>query len=222
MSRHERTSSPSGQSFLVIESISCCEIAAREVGAADGALEQHVADLGEPRLAVEEDHMAGRVAGAVVDLELGLAEGHRVAVVEPAVGREAPRLGHAPLGGRDASMWSIQNGRRGAALRWGRRSASFSAAVPPAWSRWPWVIQIFSSVRFCSFSASIRRGTSPPGSMIAALRVLAHHTIVQFCCSGRDRRDQGADRRPFGWAWRPRSLLHPARSAVRPRIGAEP
>jgi hypothetical protein len=43
------------------------------------------------------------------------------------------------------------------------------------------VIQIFSSVRFWDFNASIRRGTSPPGSMMAAFRVLAHQTMVQFC-----------------------------------------
>src|SRR6185369_7799582 len=79
-------------------------VAAREVGAPDRALEKHVADLGEPRLAVEEDHMPGRVAGAVVDLELRLAEGNLIAVVEPAVGREAPRARHAPLGRRGLDL----------------------------------------------------------------------------------------------------------------------
>src|SRR6266481_4620501 len=36
-------------------------VAAWKVGASDGALEQHVAHLGEARLAMEEDHVAGRV-----------------------------------------------------------------------------------------------------------------------------------------------------------------
>jgi hypothetical protein len=49
---------------------------------------------------------------------------------------------------------------------------------------WPWVIQIFSRVRPWSANAFIRRGTSPPGSMTAAFLVLAHQTIVQFCCRG--------------------------------------
>ena len=59
--------------------------AAGEVGAAYGALEQDVPDLGEAGLAMEEDHMARGVAGAVIDLELGLAQGDAVAVVQPAV-----------------------------------------------------------------------------------------------------------------------------------------
>jgi hypothetical protein len=34
---------------------------------------------------MEEDHMPGGMAGAVINLELRLAEGHPVAVVQPAV-----------------------------------------------------------------------------------------------------------------------------------------
>src|SRR5881409_1103257 len=45
---------------------------------------------------MEEDHVAGRVAGAVIDLEFGLAEADALAVVEPAIGRERARVGHAP------------------------------------------------------------------------------------------------------------------------------
>ena len=44
-------------------------VAHREVGAADRALEQHVADDGELRGGMVEDDMAGRVAGAVIDVE---------------------------------------------------------------------------------------------------------------------------------------------------------
>jgi hypothetical protein len=46
------------------------------------------------------------------------------------------------------------------------------------------VTQIFSRVRPCSSKAAMSRGTSPPGSMIAAFFVLAHQTMVQFCWSG--------------------------------------
>jgi hypothetical protein len=84
----------------------------------------------------------------------------------------------------EVPMSSIQNWSSGCGPSMGHPVSSFRAAVPPAWSRWPWVIQIFSSVSPCSFSAANNRGTSPPGSMIAAFRVLAHHTMVQFCCSG--------------------------------------
>ena len=37
-------------------------VAHRKIGAPDRSLEQHVAHLGEPRLAVEEDDVSGRVA----------------------------------------------------------------------------------------------------------------------------------------------------------------
>src|SRR5690606_33115031 len=60
-------------------------IAAREVGAADRALEQHVADDREPRLAMEEHHMPGRVAGAVQHLETLGAELDGVAILEPTI-----------------------------------------------------------------------------------------------------------------------------------------
>ena len=50
-------------------------VAAGEVPAADRALEQHVADRREVRLRVMEYDMAGRVAGAVGDVEGQLAEG---------------------------------------------------------------------------------------------------------------------------------------------------
>src|SRR6516225_7683124 len=66
--------------------------AAWEVGAADRAGEEYVADLGEPGLAVEEHHVAGRVAGAVVDLPFRLAEGDGIAIVQPAIGCERTGL----------------------------------------------------------------------------------------------------------------------------------
>lgn len=59
-------------------------IALREVGAADRSLEQHVADDGELRRRMVEDDMAGRVAGAVIDVEHQLADGHGIAVDQPA------------------------------------------------------------------------------------------------------------------------------------------
>ena len=59
------------------------------------------------------------------------------------------------------------------------------------------MIQIFSRVRSCSSSAANSRGTSPPGSMIAAFFVFAHHTMVQFCWSG----VTGAIRARMGSGW---------------------
>src|SRR3954464_6782081 len=62
--------------------------AAGQVGAADRAVEQDVADMREAQAPIEKDDAAGRVAGAVQDLEGQLADADRVAFLEPAVGRE--------------------------------------------------------------------------------------------------------------------------------------
>src|SRR3546814_15349647 len=60
-------------------------IAAREVGAADRALEQYVADDRELRWLVVKDDMPRRVPRTVDDVEGQRADRHRVAVVQPAV-----------------------------------------------------------------------------------------------------------------------------------------
>jgi hypothetical protein len=60
-----------------------------EVGAADAAGEQHVADEGPLRFGRVEDHVARRVAGAVAHGQHAVADLHLVAVGQPARGREA-------------------------------------------------------------------------------------------------------------------------------------
>src|SRR4051794_23620574 len=60
-------------------------VAALEIPAAHGAFEQHVADQRELRLRMMEYDVAGRVAGAVTDVEGQIADGDLVAVHEPAV-----------------------------------------------------------------------------------------------------------------------------------------
>jgi len=70
-------------------------VAAGKVGAADGAGEEHVAHQGQLARAVEEDHVARGVAGAVQHLQ-GLAPHlHAVAALEPAVRGEAAHVGEA-------------------------------------------------------------------------------------------------------------------------------
>jgi hypothetical protein len=59
-------------------------VAARKIGAADAAGEQHVADQGQLRRRVEEHHMARRVAGGVQHLQGFLADRDGVAVFQPA------------------------------------------------------------------------------------------------------------------------------------------
>ena len=89
------TSSPSGSSLSVIDWISVAWSAAGHVGAADRAVEQHVADMGEAHVLVEEHHAARRMAGAMQDVEGQLADRDLVAFVEPAVRREIAHAGHA-------------------------------------------------------------------------------------------------------------------------------
>ncbi|MCY1550043.1 hypothetical protein D9M68_862580 [compost metagenome] len=60
----------------------------RKVRAADAAGEQHVAHESALRLGRLEHHMARRVAGAVAHVQRAVPDLHRVAVGEPARGRE--------------------------------------------------------------------------------------------------------------------------------------
>ena len=70
-------------------------IAARKVGAADRPLEQHVAHDRQLAGRMVEDDMAGRMAGAMIDVQGELADRHLIAVMQPAIGLEAlPR--HVP------------------------------------------------------------------------------------------------------------------------------
>lgn len=62
-------------------------IALGKIGAADGAGEEHVADEGDLGVLVEEHNMAWRMSRTVADAEFGVSDLHRVAVLEPAVGR---------------------------------------------------------------------------------------------------------------------------------------
>lgn len=71
----------------------CVEIPSGEVGAADGAAKQHVADKGHLARLVIKHYVTGSVAGAVVDVEDDLAECHGVAVLQPALRRK-----YAPWG----------------------------------------------------------------------------------------------------------------------------
>ena len=63
-------------------------VAARKVGAADRALEQHVADEGQLCFRLVEHHVAGRVAGTVQHGETQRTDFDRVAVFQPPVGHE--------------------------------------------------------------------------------------------------------------------------------------
>ena len=67
-------------------------IAARQVGAANGAPEQYVADDGKPRGFVEIDDVSRRVARTVEDVEGQVADSDRVAAFQPAVRREGARI----------------------------------------------------------------------------------------------------------------------------------
>jgi hypothetical protein len=63
-------------------------IAARKVGAADGAAKEDVADLGESGDRVEKDQVAWGVTWAVQDLEHALTDLDLLAVLEPSIRAE--------------------------------------------------------------------------------------------------------------------------------------
>ena len=67
-------------------------VAARKVSAADAAGEQHVAHEGALRLGRMKHHVARRVTGAVAHGQHAIAHLHRVAILQPARGREAGHL----------------------------------------------------------------------------------------------------------------------------------
>ncbi|MPN13388.1 hypothetical protein SDC9_160709 [bioreactor metagenome] len=66
-------------------------VALGEIRAADAASEQHVAHKRPVDLRRVEDHVPGRVAGAVAHVQRLVADLHRVAIVQPARGRERQR-----------------------------------------------------------------------------------------------------------------------------------
>ena len=88
-------SSPSGHSCVVIERISVRMVAAREVGAADRALEQHVADEGHAEVRLAKITWPGVWPGQWRTSKRISPTRDLVAAVQPAVGREAARAGHA-------------------------------------------------------------------------------------------------------------------------------
>ena len=63
-------------------------VATRKIGAADRALKQHVPDQCNLVGAAEEHDMPRGVARAVENLELGFADLHPIAVLQPAIGLE--------------------------------------------------------------------------------------------------------------------------------------
>src|ERR1700756_3277629 len=69
--------------------------AARQIGAADRAVEQHVADMGETHLLVEEDYAARRMTRAMENVEAQFADPDLLAFPEPAIGHEIADAGDA-------------------------------------------------------------------------------------------------------------------------------
>ena len=63
-------------------------IAHGKIRTPDAALKENVADDGKLAGPMEENHVAGRMAGAVDDLQRQIAHSNGVAIFEPAVGFE--------------------------------------------------------------------------------------------------------------------------------------
>ena len=71
------------------------KITAREIGAPYRSLEQHIANHRDARRRMVEDDMAGRMAGAMIDIERQITDRHRIAIDQPAIRLKALRV-HAP------------------------------------------------------------------------------------------------------------------------------
>ena len=112
--------------------------------------------------------LPGRMAGTMAHVEAGLAECHVVALLQPAVGRDVA-AGEAEARRRRFAGCRAGTCRRDAGPSMGTPRSSRNSAAPPAWSAWPWVRRIFSTLApVCSMARRIS-GTSPPGSTTAAL-----------------------------------------------------
>jgi len=70
-------------------------IAARKIGAADGAPEEHVTDHGQARVGGVENHMPGRMPRCVDDLQCMFTHLDRIAILEPSIRLENLRLAEA-------------------------------------------------------------------------------------------------------------------------------
>lgn len=64
-------------------------VAAREIGSAYGALKKNVADKGNFVFLVVQDHMSGRMSGAMINIKDDVADGDLVTIMEPAAGGKA-------------------------------------------------------------------------------------------------------------------------------------
>ncbi len=67
-------------------------IATSKIGATDGTMEQHVADMDNTLRSVEKGNMAGRMAGTMQYFKNMVAEGNGIALIEPSVGKDILNL----------------------------------------------------------------------------------------------------------------------------------
>src|SRR5690606_41311600 len=70
------------------DALPICMVAARKIGAANGAGKNHVTNPGHLCLRLVEHHMPGRVAGAVDHVERDITDRDGVTVFQPAVRRK--------------------------------------------------------------------------------------------------------------------------------------
>ena len=125
-----------------------------------------------------EDDVAGRVAGAVADVEGQLTDRGRVAVLEPAVGLE--RLAVDPV--QRSVIVEPRDPERSASCGPSIGTPSSSAKMPadPQWSMWPWVSRIFSMVTPCFCWGPLWVRKSPLGSGTLPPFVLVPPTSGHF------------------------------------------
>ncbi len=146
--------------------------------------EQGVAGEDELRPVLDIDEMAGGVAGAGIDVEGELADRNPVALGVVDIGLHRAKA-------RDAVGFAGRIELVEQELVLLRRPLDRHVAEPlgelrraAAWSKWPCVRRIFSTVTPARSIAWRRTSTSPPGSTTAARPVARQATIEAFCSIG--------------------------------------
>ncbi len=161
----------------------CVRVAIGEVDAADGALEEHVADHGDRVGAVDEDDVAGRMAGAVQDVEVMAGELEAVAFGEEPVGANIAGAGDAEALALGLQLIEQEGVARVRAFeRDGERLAQLVGATGvidmPVGEQDPFDGQ-------AEFGDGLEDARDVAAGSITQARLLASsQSRVQFCCNG--------------------------------------
>ena len=176
-----------GVKLLADRTLEDRERPAHEVGAADGSGKEDIADDRQRCFGARHDegHAAGRVARGC---GAPRSRGRRRTACDRARATGSVRAASRPRARTSRPAWARccrARSRRGGARSAGLpRAAAASSAVPPTWSRWPWVWRIMVGRSPLARTFSAIRAPSSPGSMTASSPASASPSRTQFAWIG--------------------------------------